>query len=474
MSIQLVEVLTEEVTSEGRPSAEIVQENRDYTLFSWSVQGAMHPIHLKRAEGVYFWDGDDNRWLDFSAQLINMNVGHQHPKVLNAIKKQVDELCFAGPGFATEPRGKLGRKLADVTGLAKSFFTLGGSEANENAMKIARLFTGRNKIITRYRSYHGATMGSMTASGDPRRWPVEPGVPGIVRAFDPYCYRCPFGQKVETCHRECVSHIEEIIQMEGPNEIAAIMVEGITGSNGILIPPDDYYPKLRALCDKYGILLIDDEVMSGFGRTGKYLATQHYGIKADIVTAAKGLTSGFMPLGAVIVSDPIAQYFETHMLYGGLTYSGHPVACAAANANLAVYEEESIFENVETQGVYLSARLKAMRDRFACVGDVRAIGLFSVIELVKDKATKEPLAPFNGASAEMAKLGAYLKSQHLYAFLRFNMLWVCPPLVITEEQLAEGLDIIECGLKLIDESLEVSRRNPEEVHAPVRLTSASH
>jgi len=473
MSTQLVELQTESSASGERSSREIVQENRDYTLFSWSVQSAANPIHLKRAEGVYFWDGDDNRWLDFSAQLINMNVGHQHPKVLEAIKKQVDELCFAGPGFATEPRGVLGHKLAEVTGLAKAFFTLGGSEANENAMKIARLFTGRNKIITRYRSYHGATMGSMTASGDPRRWPVEPGVPGIVRAFDPYCYRCPFGQKVETCHRECVSHIEEIIQMEGPNEIAAIMVEGITGSNGILIPPDDYYPKLRALCDKYGILLIDDEVMSGFGRTGKYLATQHYGIKPDIVTAAKGLTSGYMPLGTVIVSNEIAQYFETHMLYGGLTYSGHPVSCAAANANLAVYEEESIFENVDTQGVYLAARLHGIKEKFACVGDVRSIGLFSVIELVKDKATKEPLAPFNGTSVEMAKLAAYLKSQHLYAFSRFNMLWVCPPLVITEEQLAEGLDIIEDGLKLVDQAIELSR-NPEEHHAAIALTSASH
>lgn len=472
MSMQLVELHLngpEELTSQ-----EVVQENREYTLFSWSVQEAANPIHMKRAEGVYFWDGEDNRWLDFSAQLINMNVGHQHPKVLNAIKKQVDELCFAGPGFATEPRGRLGKKLAEVTGLAKAFYTLGGSEANENAMKIARLFTGRNKIITRYRSYHGATMGSMTASGDPRRWPVEPGVPGIVRAFDPYCYRCPFGQKVETCHRECVSHIEEIIQMEGPNEIAAIMVEGITGSNGILVPPDDYFPKLRALCDKYGILLIDDEVMSGFGRTGKYLATQHYGIKPDIVTAAKGLTSGYMPLGTVIVSEAIAQYFETHMLYGGLTYSGHPVSCAAANANLAVYEEESIFENVETQGAYLAARLHAIKEKFACVGDVRAIGLFSVIELVRDKATKEPLAPFNGTSAEMVKLAGYFRSRHLYAFTRFNMLWVCPPLVITQKQLAEGLGIIEDGLQLIDELIQPNRSDPEEDHVTVALTSASH
>ena len=446
-------------------SRKIVQENRDYTMFSWSVQGTSNPIHMKRGEGVWFWDGDDNRWLDFSSQLINLNVGHQHPKVLEAIKKQVDELCFAGPGFATEPRGALGKKLSEVTGLAKSFFTLGGAEANENAMKIARLFTGRDKIITRYRSYHGATMGAMTASGDPRRWPVEPGIPGVVRAFDPYCYRCPFGQEVESCARECVSHIEEIIQMEGPSNIAAIMVEGITGSNGLLVPPDDYYPRLRALCDKYGILLIDDEVMCGFGRTGKWLATQHYGVKPDIVTCAKGLTSGYLPLGAVIVSEAIANYFENHMLWGGLTYSGHPVCCAAAVANLAVYEEEQIFANVELGGRYLASRLETMKRKYACVGDVRHKGLFSVIELVKDKASREPLAPFNGSSPEMAKLAAHLKARHLYAFSRFNMLWVCPPLIIKENELGQGLDIIEEALLLVDQA--VAKASPAPALEPV-------
>ncbi|RDI96629.1 aminotransferase class III-fold pyridoxal phosphate-dependent enzyme [Meiothermus sp. QL-1] len=440
-----------------RPSREVIQENRDYTLFSWSAQSTANPIHMARAEGVWFWDGDGNKWLDLNAQLINMNVGHQHPKVLEAIKRQVDELCFAGPNFATEPRGRLGKKLAEVTGLAKSFFTLGGAEANENAMKIARLYTGRDKIIARYRSYHGATMGAMTASGDPRRWPVEPGIPGIVRVFDPYCYRCPFGKTVDTCRRECVSHIEEVIELEGPHTIAAIIVEGITGSNGVLVPPDDYYPRLRALCDKYGILLITDEVMSGFGRTGKWLSTQHYGIKPDIVTCAKGLTSGYIPLGAVIVSEPIAEFFEKNTLWGGLTYSGHPLACAAALANLEVYEEEQIFENVEVQGRYLAERLEAMRKKYACVGDVRYKGLFSVIELVRDKTTKEPLAPYNGTSPEMQRLAGHLKSRYIYAMTRFHMLWVAPPLVIQREELAYALDIIEEGLALVDEMLGVAR-----------------
>ena len=449
-------------------SRQIIQDNRDYTMFSWSVQNTANPMVMERGQGVWFWDGDGNKWLDFSSQLINLNLGHQHPRMLEAIKKQVDELCFAGPGFATQPRASLGKKLAQITGLAKSFFTLGGSEANENAMKMVRLFTGRDKIITRYRSYHGATMGGMTASGDPRRWPVEPGVPGIVRVFDPYCYRCPFGKTPDSCRRECVSHIEEIIQMENPQSIAAVMVEGITGSNGLLVPPDDYYPRLRALCDKYGILLITDEVMSGFGRTGKWLATQHYGIKPDVVTCAKGLTSGYMPLGAVIVSQAIADFFETNMLWGGLTYSGHPVCCAAAVANLAIYEEERIFENVEAQGRYLEARLRAMKDRYACVGDVRYKGLFSVIELVKDKTTKEPLAPFAGSSPEMNKLAGFLKSKHLYAFSRFNMLWICPPLIISQDELREGLDIVEEGLQLIDAELHGARQLLEEVNYATR------
>ena len=438
-----------------RTSQDIVQENRDYTLFSWSVQEATNPIHITRGEGVWFWDGEGNKWLDFSSQLINLNIGHQHPKILAAIKEQVDKLCFAAPSFATEPRGALGKKLAEITGLAKAFFTLAGADANENAMKIARLYTGRDKIITRYRSYHGATMGAISLSGDPRRWPVEPGDPNIIRVFDPYCYRCPFGKVPESCRRECVSHIEEVIQMEGPQNIAAVFVEGITGSNGLLVPPDDYYPKLRALCDKYDILLIDDEVMSGCGRTGKWLATQHYGIKPDIATCAKGLTSGYIPLGAVLVSKEIADYFETHMLSCGLTYSSHPVSCATALANLKVYEDENVFHNVEVQGEYLGERLEQMKATYACVGDVRYKGLFSVIEFVKDKKTKEPLAPFNGTSPEMARLAAHLKAEHVYAFSRFNLLFICPPLVITREELAHGLDVIENGL----ESLETATRH---------------
>jgi len=424
-----------------RPAAEVIQENRDYTLFSWSVQANANPVHIERGEGCWFWDGDGNRWLDFSSQLINLNVGHQHPRMLAAIKAQVDKLCFAGPATAHDTKGVLGRMLADVTGLAKSFFTLGGAEAVENAIRIARLYTGRQKIITRYRSYHGGTAGAMAATGEMRRWPSEPSMPGIVRVFDPYCYRCSFGKTPDSCGRECVTHIEEVIRAEGPNNVAAVLVEGITGANGILVPPDDYFPKLRSLCDKYGILLIDDEVMSGFGRTGKYLATQHWNIQPDIVTCAKGLTSGYMPLGAVVVSKQIADFFESNMLWGGLTYSGHPVCCAAGIENLKIYEEEEIFANVERQGRHLELRLEQMKSEHPFVGDVRGKGLFSAIELVKDKVTKEPITP-----AELARLAAYLRSRFLYVFARYNMVWICPPLIINEQELDFGLDIIEDGI----------------------------
>jgi taurine--2-oxoglutarate transaminase len=436
-----------------RSSAEIVQENRDYTLFPWAVQGTMDPIHMVKAQGVWFWDGQGNKWLDLCSQLMSLNIGHQHPKVVAAIKRQADELCYAGPSFATEPRGALGKKLTQITGLAKAFYCNGGTEANESALKIARIYSGRQKVISRYRSYHGDTMGSMSVGGDYRRWPVEPGVPGTVRVFDPYCYRCPFGAEVASCSRQCVTHVEEVIQMEGPKSIAAMIVEGVTGSNGVLVPPDDYFPKLRALLDKYGILMIDDEVMSGFGRTGKWLATQHYGVKPDIVTCAKGLTSGYQPLGAVLVSKEIAQSLDTEMLWTGMTYSGHPVSCAAGLASLEAYEEEHIFANVEKQGAHLRTRLEAMRERYACVGDVRYKGLFSVLELVRDKKSKEPLAPYAGTSPEMVAFAKHLRSKHVHSFVRFNICLVAPPLIISQEELDYGLDIVEEGLALVDQAL---------------------
>lgn len=434
---------------------EIVQLSREYTFFSWSVQSAVSPIPMVRAEGVYFWDADGKRYIDFSSQLMNLNIGHQHPKVIQAIQEQAGRLCFAHPSIATEPRGLLGKKLAEVTpgNLKKTFFCLGGAEANENAIKMARLFTGRHKIIARYRSYHGATHGAIALTGDHRRWPVEPAMPGVVHVLDPHCYRCPFGWTRETCHRECIAHVEEVIRYEGPEYIAALIFEGVTGSNGIIVPPDDYWPRIREICDKYGILLISDEVMSGFGRTGKWFAVDNWGVVPDMITMAKGITSGYVPLGAVVVSDWIAQYFEDKMLWCGLTYSAHPLACAAGVATLQVYVEDGLMENATRVGHHLGQRLEELKKRHPSVGDVRYIGLFSVIELVKNNATKEPIIPWNAKGAEEARMmevAKFLRANGLFTFTQSNMVFVVPPLCITEAQLDEGLAIIDRAIEIAD------------------------
>lgn len=430
---------------------EIVDMNREYTFFSWSVQGQVRPIPVERAEGVYFWDTDGKRYLDFSSQLMNTNIGHQHPKVVKAIQEQAAKLCFVHPGNATDVRGLLGKKLAEVTpgNLKKTFFTLGGAEANENAIKIARFYTGRHKILARYRSYHGATHGSIALTGDYRRLAVEPAMPGAVHFLDPFCYRCPFGQKPESCKRECISHLEEVIRYEGPDKIAAVIMEGVVGSNGLIIPPDDYWPRVREICEKYGILLISDEVMSGWGRTGKWFAVDHWNVTPDIITTAKGITSGYVPLGAVIVSEPIAKFFDDKYLYAGLTYNGHALACAAALATIAVYEEDHLIENAVTVGKHLGEALEGIKARHPSVGDVRYIGLFSAIELVANRETKEILP-----AAKMAEVGKVLRENGLFTFIMANnmgsMVFVVPPLCITKEQLNEGLAIVEKALEVAD------------------------
>jgi taurine---2-oxoglutarate transaminase len=426
-------------------SEEMINLSREYTLFSWSVQGTVSPIPIVAGEGVYFWDADGKRYIDFSSQLMNLNIGHQHPKVIRAIQEQAAKLCYAHPGFASEPRGKLGEKIAQVTPgtLNKTFFCLGGAEANENAIKIARLYTGKHKILARYKSYHGATHGAIALTGDYRRLPVEPAMPGAVHFLDPYCYRCPFGWTRDTCHRECIRHIEEVIKYEGPDHIAAIIMEGVTGSNGLLVPPDDYWPRVREICDKYGILLISDEVMSGWGRTGKWFAVDNWNVVPDIITTAKGITSGYVPLGAVIVSEKIGHHFDDSMFWCGLTYSSHPLACAAGLANLEVYEEEGLIDNAAQVGAYLGRRLEELKANHPSVGDARYIGLFSALELVKNKETKEP-------SPAMGEIGKFLRANGLFTFINGPVLFIVPPLLITEAQLDEGLAIIEKALAISD------------------------
>jgi taurine---2-oxoglutarate transaminase len=433
---------------------EIVEMNKEYTFFSWSVQGQANPIPVEQAKGVYFWDTDGKRYLDFSSQLMNTNIGHQHPKVVKAIQEQAAKLCFVHPGNATEPRGLLGKKLAEVTSgnLKKTFFTLGGAEANENAIKIARFYTGRHKILARYRSYHGATHGALALTGDYRRLAVEPVMPGGVHFLDPFCYRCPFGQKKESCKRECISHLEEVIRYEGPDKIAAIIMEGVVGSNGLIVPPDDYWPRVREICTKNGILLISDEVMSGWGRTGKWFAVDNWGVTPDIITTAKGITSGYLPLGAVIVSEPIAKFFDDKYLYAGLTYNGHVMACAAALATISVYEEDHLIENAAKVGIYLGKALEGVKARHPSVGDVRYIGLFSAIELVANRETKESFT-----APVMAEIGKVLRQNGLFTFIMANnmgsIVFVVPPLCITKEQLDEGLVIVEKALEVADNAV---------------------
>lgn len=434
---------------------EIINLNREYVFFPWAVQSQVNPIPAVRSEGVYFWDADGKRYLDFSSQLMNVNAGHGNQKIIKAIQGQVARMAYIYPGIANEPKGRLGQLLAEITpgDLSKTLFTLGGAEANENAIKFARLYTGRHKIISRYRSYHGATAGAMALSGDPRRLPVEPLIPGVVHVMDPYCYRCPFGWTPETCHRECITHVEQVIKFEGPENVAAIILEGVTGTSGLIIPPDDYWPRMREMCNKYDILLVDDEVMSGFGRTGEWFAVNHWDVVPDLMTMAKGITAGYVPLGALTVSKAIADHFESRPFPMGLTYSGHPVSTAAAVATIEVYKEEKLVENAKAMGVMLKEGLEELKARHPSVGDVRSIGLFAVIELVKDRETKEPLAPWNAKPWEMglmARVPGALRERGMYTFVKWNWIFAVPPLNINETELHHGLRILDEVLDITD------------------------
>jgi len=440
---------------------EIVDLNHKHTFFTWSVQSQVQPLVAERAEGVYFWDVDGKRYLDFSSQLMNVNAGHGNSKIVAAVQAQVARMAYAYPGIATEAKGRLGQLLAEITpgDLGKTLFTTGGGEANENAIKFARLYTGRHKILARYRSFHGASAGALALTGDPYRLAAEPLIPGVVHFMDPYCYRCPFGWTLETCHRECISHVEQVIQFEGPDKIAAIVLEGVTGSNGLIIPPDDYWPRIRELCDRYGILLVSDEVMSGFGRTGRWFGVDHWDVAPDMLTMGKGITSGYVPLGGVIVSRAIADYFEDRRLPMGLTNSGHPVGVAAGVAAIQVYQEENLVENARRMGAILADGLEMLKEQHPSVGDVRCIGLFSTIELVKDRQTKEPLAPLPGLPSSpedvqvAPRLSAALRERGMHCFVKWNHLFPIPPLCIDESQLRDGLAILDEALAVADAML---------------------
>jgi len=436
-------------------SAEILRLTREYGLYEWAAQKAVKPLSVDHAQGVYFWTVDGKRFLDFNSQLMCVNIGHGDERVLTAIREQSEKLTYVMPHLVTEPRARLHQLLAEVSPgtLKRSFLTLSGAEANEHAVRIARLATRRQKILVRYRSYHGATAGAVSLTGEPRRWGTEPGIPGVVRAMDPYRYRCRWCQEQSACNLDCLNHVEDVIQFEGAHTIAAVLIETVTGTNGIIIPPDGYLQGLRTLCDKHGILLIADEVMSGFGRTGEWFAVDHWDVVPDIMTVAKGLTSAYLPLGAIMVNDEIAAHFEDNFLYSGLTYGAHPVSCAAAVATIKVYQEDGLIEHAKKMGAVLAHEMERLRNKHPSVGETRSIGLFGLFELVKNRQTREPLAPFNATPAEMgpmAQLGAFFRENGLFTLVRWNTFFVNPPLCISEEQLREGLAIIDQALDITD------------------------
>lgn len=436
-------------------SAEIIQNNLDHTLFSWSKQKGIAPIAVKYGEGVYLYDYDDKKYIDFSSGLMNVNIGHGNQRITDAVVKQMQEVAYVTPSCVTKVRGELGKKLAEICpgDLNKAFFTLCGATSIENALKLARLFTGRHKILSRYQSFHGASYGAISAGGDPRKIPADSQqAPNFIHFDLPNKYRWEYGE--ENLLKEAVSSLERIIAYEGPGNIAAIILEGESGTSGCLQYPKDYLKAVRNTCDTHGILLIMDEVMSGFGRTGKWFGFQNHDIIPDMIAMAKGLTCGYLPLGCLMVSDKIAAKYDDAMLPLGLTYSAHPVSCAAAVETLKIYEDDNLIENAKAMGKYIEQRVEEMKVMHPSIGDFRNTGLLGCIELVKNRDTKEPMAPFNAKSDEMAvmnKVAAKIRELGMYTFVRWSYIFIAPPLIVSKEQIDEGLSIISEAIKIADE-----------------------
>lgn len=437
--------------------SQVRADDRAHVFHSWSAQGLIDPLPIERALGSHFWDYTGKKYLDFSSQLVNINIGHQHPRLVEAIKEQADRLCTIQPAFANDKRGEAARMIAEIApdGLNKVFFTNGGAEANENAIRMARLHTGRHKVLSTYRSYHGSTATAITATGDPRRWPNEPVAIGVVHFWGPYPYRSPFhaGSPEQETAR-ALQHLRDTVVFEGPATIAAILIETVVGTNGILVPPPGYLAGVREICDEFGIVFIADEVMAGFGRCGEWFAIDHWGVTPDLITFAKGVNSGYLPLGGVVISDEIAETFRERPFPGGLTYSGHPLACASAVASMQIFKEEGIVEHARMLGEdVIGPELAALAERHPSVGDVRGLGVFWALELVTDREAKTPLVPFNAAgpaAAPMNAVAAACKERGLWPFVHFNRLHVVPPCTITEAELREGLAILDGALTVAD------------------------
>ena len=445
------------------PDSEILPLSLEHSFWTWSAQGKVSPIPVKSAKGVYFWDVDGKRYLDLNSMTMCVNIGHGDDRVIQAIIEQARALPYAGPPMTTKPRALLGKLLSEITpgNLDHFLFTLGGADANENAVKLARAYTGKHKVLSRYRSYHGASAGAMALTGDPRRLAWEPNLMGgVVHFLDPYRYRSTFHRTSPDLPeaeftQDYLNHLEEIIQYEGAQTIAAILMELVTGTNGVIIPPEGYLQGVRELCDRHGILLIADEVMSGFGRTGEWFAVDHWGVVPDLMTMAKGLTSAYAPLGAVAMKPEIAHFFKDKVFQSGLTYNAHPISLAAALANIQVMQEDRLVEHSRQMGAVLHRKLADLGEQHPSVGEVRSIGLFGILELVKDRQTREPMAPFDGSSPEMARLRKYMLDHGVYIYTHWHTVLIIPPLIITEEQLEEGFAVLDEALKITDEAVKI-------------------
>jgi taurine--2-oxoglutarate transaminase len=437
--------------------AAIRADDRAHVFHSWSAQGAIDPMPIAGALGSHFWDYSGKRYLDFASQLVNVNIGHQHPRLVAAIQEQATVLCTVAPTFANDKRGEAARLIAELApaDLNHVFFTNGGAEATENAVRLARLHTGRHKVLSTYRSYHGATATAITATGDPRRWPNEPTAVGIVHFWGPYPYRSAFHATSEEEEGErALQHLRDTVVFEGPATIAAVMLETVVGTNGILVPPPGYLAGVRAICDEFGIMMIADEVMAGFGRCGEWFAVDRWGVAPDLITFAKGVNSGYVPLGGVIISDQIAATFSDRVFPGGLTYSGHPLACAAAVASIQIFKEEGIIEHVRALGEdVIGPALRDLAERHPSIGEVRGLGVFWALELVRDRATRQPLVPYHASGSQAAPMNEFVtacKHRGLWPFVHFNRTHVVPPCTITAEEVLDGIAILDEALAVTD------------------------
>ena len=432
-------------------------DDRAHVFHSWSAQGTLNPVEIAGGLGSYFWDSAGKKYLDFSCQLVNLNIGHQHPKLVAAIQEQAGKLCTVAPSFVNESRSEAARLITELApgDLNMVFFTNGGAEAIENAVRMARLHTGRQKVMSTYRSYHGSTSTAIAMTGDPRRWPNETGTAGVVKFWGPYAYRSAFhsSNEKEECQR-ALQHLEDTLMVEGPHTIALIALESVVGTNGILVPPDGYLQGVREICDRYGIMMLCDEVMAGFGRCGEWFAVNKWNVVPDLITFAKGVNSGYLPLGGVVISQEIADTFKDRVYPGGLTYSGHPLSCASAVASINIFKEEKIVENARNIGAtVIGPELEKLKAKHPSIGEVRGLGVFWAIELVRNRETREPLVPFNAAGADakpMLDIAAACKKEGLWPFTHFNRMHVVPPCNVSADEVREGIAIIDQALDIAD------------------------